>query len=296
MLTLLPYRILRRIAIELYKMGAHPLILDRVLYLAHLVLFLARHKRIPMKPDRLFNDFLFQLKTSSEIGGPLRTYITDKEFGKLFIEKKLGPGTTPITLAILRTAEEIDRYHLVQYPSVIKPTNSFGRVVVARSQDDYDQAKATMKKWLSEDYFLTSLEKNYAKLERKVLIEDYIEETFVIEGSVHCLWGQPRIISLIDRQTKARQSFDVDRVPLGVSLAFPLKQFEPEHWDFWVTLLENSRILSSEFRYIRVDFYTDGKRLLFGELTNLPAGGNGKFFPSDGEERFSAVFFSSSGR
>lgn len=71
------------------------------------------------------------------------------------------------------------------------------------------------------------------------------------------------MISLIERKTKARQSFDIHKVPLGVSLAFPLKHFEPEYWDFWATLLKSASILSAEFSYIRVDFYTDGKWLQF---------------------------------
>jgi hypothetical protein len=76
-------------------------------------------------------------------------------------------------------------------------------------------------------------------------------------------------------------------------LQYPLKEFEPKDWSFLDSLLKCSRILSGEFRYIRIDFYTDGERILFGELTNLPAGGMGKFFPVGGEKKFSEVFFSS---
>lgn len=287
------YRLIRRIAIELYKRRVHSSILDPILYLTHLVQFLAIQKRLPVNPNRLFNDFLFLLKSGSQLGNPIRTYVTDKEFGKLYIEKKLGPTTTPCTLDILRTPEEIDGYHPAQYPLVLKPTNSCRRVLVARSQSDYDESRSTLKKWLHDDYFLAGLEKNYMNLERKIIVEEYIKDSFAMEGSVHCLRGEPKIVSLIDRKTKGRQSFDINKVPLGVSLAFPVQQFEPESWDFWTALLENSRILSAEFSYIRVDFYTDGKQVLFGELTNLPARGNGKFFPDDGEVRFSAAFFNS---
>lgn len=296
MLAPVAYRLLRRIALTLYKMKAHSAILDPVLSLIYLVQFFMVHERLPIKPDRLFNDFLFRLKSGSELRGSLRAYVTDKEFGKLYVEKNLGLETTPSTIDILRTPEEIDAYDPAQYPLVMKPTNSSGKVLVARSQADYDKAKSTMKQWLNQDYFLNGLEKNYVNLERKIIIEAYIEDSFSMEGSVHCLRGEPRVISLIERKTKARQSFDIHKAPLGVSLAFPLKEFEPEHWDFWAMLLKNASILSAEFSYIRVDFYTDGKRLLFGELTNVPARGSGKFFPCDGEERFSAVFFNSSVR
>jgi hypothetical protein len=283
----------KRAALKLYPMRAHSPIFKVVLYLRHLFQFLEVHKRLPIRPSTVFNDFLFQLKTSSELGSPLRTYITDKEFAKIYVEKKLGPGTTPVTLCVLRTPEEAETYLPATYPVVIKPTHSSGRIVLVFTESDYRKAKLQIKDWLNQDYFLGDLEKNYAKLEKKIIVEKYIDDAFAIEGSVHCRMGEPKIISLIDRRTKERQSFDANKSPLGVSLGYPLKEFEPKDWGFLSSLLKSSRILSREFSYIRVDFYTDGERVIFGELTNLPAGGNGKFFPAGGEKRFSEAFFNS---
>ena len=282
-----------RVAFKLYHMRAPSVMLETVMYLGNLFKFLATHKRLPIRPNTLFNDFLFQLSSSSELGSPLRTFITDKEFGKMYVEKKLGAGTTPATLCVLRTPEKVDTYLPSTYPIVVKPTHSFGRIVLVLSESDYHKAKTKIKDWLNQDYFLESLERNYAKLEKKIIVEQYIDDTFTIEGSVHCLSGEPKIITLIDRKTKERQSFDTNKTPLGVSLQYPLKEFEPKDWGFLDSLLKSSRILSGEFTYIRIDFYTDGERVLFGELTNLPAGGMGKFFPAGGEKKFSEVFFNS---
>jgi teichuronopeptide biosynthesis TupA-like protein len=283
----------KRVALKLYHMKAHSLMFETVMYLRHLFQFLAVHGRLPIRPNTLFNDFLFQLKASSELGSPLRTFITDKELAKIYVEKKLGAGATPVTLCVLRTPEEVETYLPVTYPVVIKPTHSCSRIVLAFSESDYRKAKTQIKDWLNQDYFLRDLERNYAKLEKKIIVEKYIDDTFAIEGSVHCLRGEPKIISLIDRKTKERQSFDTNKSALGVSLVYPLKEFEPKDWGFLNSLLESSRILSGEFSYIRVDFYTDGERILIGELTNLPAGGTGQFFPAGGEKKFSEVFFSS---
>ena len=62
-----------RVVLKLYHMRAPSLMFETVLYLWHLFWFLAKHKRLPIRPNTLFNDFLFQLKTSSELGSPLRT-------------------------------------------------------------------------------------------------------------------------------------------------------------------------------------------------------------------------------
>ena len=274
-------------------MRPNSLIFNVVLYLTHLFQFLEVHKRLPIRPNALFNDFLFRLKAGSELESPLRTFITDKEFAKLYVEKKLGAGTTPATLCVLRTREEVDIYLPATYPVVIKPTHSSGSFVFVFSECDYHKAIPNIKYWLKEDYFPCGLEKNYVKLEKKIIVEGHIDDTFAIEGSVHCLSGEPKVITLIDRKTKERQSFDTNKSPLGVSLGYPLKEFEVKDWGFLNSLLRSARSLSEEFSYIRVDFYTDGEQILFGELTNLPAGGLGQFSPAGGEKKFSEVFFNS---
>lgn len=283
-----------QVVFKLYHKNPSSSLFEVALYLGQLTKFVANHKRLPLRPHTLFNDFLFQLASGPELGSALRTFVTDKELGKSYIEQVLGAGATSPTLCVLRTREQVDTYRPHAFPIVIKPTHSFGRVCVVSSRGDYEKAKPQIKNWLGHDYFLESMERNYAKLERKIIVEQYIDEAFAMEGSVHCFCGEPKVITLIDRKTKERQSFDTNKTPLGVSLQYPLKEFEPKGWEFLTDLLKNSRRLSKEFSYIRIDFYTDGERVLFGELTNLPAGGMGKFFPADGEKTFSRVFFSSS--
>src|SRR5262249_14290885 len=159
-----------RVAFKLYHVRAPSLMFETVLYAGHLVKFLAIHKRLPIRPNTLFNDFLFQLSSSPELASPLRTFITDKEFVKLFIEKRLGAGTTPATLCVLRTPENVDAYLPATYPIVVKPTHSFGRIVLVFSESDYHKAKPRIKDWLHQDYFLESLERNYANLEKKIIV------------------------------------------------------------------------------------------------------------------------------
>jgi hypothetical protein len=120
--------VFNRVAFKLYNMRAPSPLLETVLNIGHLCRFLATQKRLPTKPNALFNDFLFKLLSSSKLASPLRTFITDKEYGKLYIEKKLGAGITPATLCVLRTPEQVDAYLPPTYPIVIKPTHSFAKL------------------------------------------------------------------------------------------------------------------------------------------------------------------------
>lgn len=249
------------------------------------------HGRWPNRPDRLFNDYLLAIKIGEEIESPLRREVTDKARAKSHIEARLGPGTALPTLAVLATGAEIAAYVPPVFPVAVKPTHSSGRLIRIDRAEDWAAAQGQIAGWLAHDYFRVSLERNYAGLERRVIVEPWLDEAFAYEGSVHCRSGVPKVVSIIERYSKCRQSYRPDRQPLGVSLGFPLTAFELTDWRFFPPLLEAAARLSREFSYIRIDFYTDGARLIFGEMTNLPAGALGRFYPENGEEVFSAAFF-----
>jgi hypothetical protein len=250
-----------------------------------------RLRRMPGPSDRLFNDYLRVLKTGPELENPLRHRISDKVLCKAYVEERLGPGTTVPTLAVLDSAGAIAVYRPPVWPVAVKPTHSSGRFLRIGSDAEWVAAQAEITGWLEHDYFRVSLERNYAGLARRVIVEPWLEEELRLEGSVHCRDGVPKVVSLIDRYSKDRQSFDTDRRAMGVSLAFPTTDFRLEDWSFFDPLLDAARKLSADLPYIRIDFYTDGRRVVFGELTNLPAGGIGRFYPANGEEIFSRVFF-----
>lgn len=252
-----------------------------------------RFGRVPRRPDRLFNDFLHALKTGPELETPLRGEITDKVRGKAYIEARLGPGTTVPTLAVLDSAEAIAAYRPTSYPVAVKPTHSSGRLVRVETEADWLAVLDQITGWLEHDFFRQSLERNYAGLAKRVIVEPWLEESLRLEGSVHCRGGVPKIVSIIERYSKDRQSYSRDRRPLGVSLAFPTTDFRLTEWAFFEPVLAAAARLSAGLSYVRVDFYTDGKRLVFGELTSIPAAGVGRFYPRGGEEIFSAEFFSS---
>ncbi|TAG30182.1 MAG: hypothetical protein EAZ40_01760 [Rhodobacterales bacterium] len=255
--------------------------LDMVLYM----------RRAPGPADGLFNDFLYTLKVGPELELPLRQQITDKVLSKAYITSILGPGTTVPTLAVFDTASAIADWRPPDWPVAVKPTHSSGRFLRIGSEAEWLAALPEMSGWLTHDYFRESLERNYAGLAKRVIVEPWLDEAMRLEGSVHCRNGVPKVVSIIERYTKDRQSFDTERRPLGVSLAFPTTDFQLPDWSFLAPLLAAAAKLSQELSYVRVDFYTDGRRLMFGELTNLPAGGMGRFHPADGEAVFSRVFF-----
>jgi len=254
--------------------------------------FYLRYGRLPHRKALLYNEYLFNLKHSRDFVSNLRACVTDKESVKDFISSILGADKTIKTLAVIKSKKDLKSFAAHKFPAVLKPTHSSGRFLLCESNHKIKESKNILLGWLAHDYFYHSLEFNYSGLEKKIIVEEFLSERFFLEGSVHCKNGIPKIVSLINRYTKERQSYSANKSPLGVSLSFALKDLKVRNWNFFNVLLGECKKLSKPFSYIRIDFYTDGDEIIYGELTNLPAGGNGIFFPENGEEIFSSEFFS----
>jgi hypothetical protein len=258
-------------------------------YWFHWICFAVRHKRAPRHANHSFNDFLFQLKTSSELSSPLRQYVTDKEHGKTYITSTLGAGSTIETLAVIRSRSDLDNFSPKDFPAVFKPTHSSGRIAFIESLSDYALAKPMLRSWFDHDYFATTLERNYQGLDPKIIVEPYISKDMRFEGSIHCRHGAAKVISLIDRfdADKRRASFDRSWRPLHVALGQPYHALEIDVPRYAAALLAATEKIAREFTYVRIDFYASDDTFLFGELTNLPGGGLAKFSSKAGEQRFS---------
>src|SRR5262249_54252237 len=63
------------------------------------LLFYASHRRRPNN-SMTFNDVLYRIKTTDKILDPLRVFITDKEFVKLYIKAVVGDEYNVPTLAV----------------------------------------------------------------------------------------------------------------------------------------------------------------------------------------------------
>ena len=264
-----------------------------MVYGFHWLTFVYRHRRVPVPGQNRFNDFLFTRKVNGILLQPLRCLVTDKEFAKGYIASRIGDGRTVPTLAVLRSHTDVDQFSPATFPLVLKPTHSCGKICVVHDQPGYQKALPMLHSWLVHDYFAETLEDNYARLEKKIIVEPYLDESLFLEGSLHCRHGQVRIISVIERfdTRKRRASLDADWQPLHVALGQPYKQLDlvrPPYLDY---LLASAEAVASELDYVRVDFYASETDFLFGELTNLPGGGLARFSSADGEKRFNDHFF-----
>src|SRR5262245_27451738 len=95
------------------------------------LLFFASHRRLPTDFMR-FNDVLHRIKTTSDIIDPLRVFVTDKEFVKIYINAVAGTDSNVPTLGIVRNRADVQSY---DFPTVccIKPTHLSGHYIIRKN-------------------------------------------------------------------------------------------------------------------------------------------------------------------
>jgi hypothetical protein len=263
-------------------------------YLAALKDFVDRHDRLPRRTN-LINDRLFEMMTTSEGLNPLRAFVTDKEYLKLFVSAVVGHEHNVPTIAVLRTPEEARTF---PYPNrcIIKPTHLSGTVFKRTAGEAIPFN--LIENWFAQNWYYRKegWEVNYKYLKAKVIVEPFVfDDDNPNDYKVFCFGGRPKLIQVdIDRDALHRRAFfESSWVRQNYSMKCPVYKGEITPPANLSDMLDVAARLSSYFSFIRVDLYSDGNAVYVGELTNCPEAALGVFVPSEAEEIASETIFGS---
>ncbi len=227
-----------------------------------------------------FNEHILS-RILSRKDGRLRSLICDKIAVRDYVDELIGPshlsriqaiwdGTGPIPFEDLP-----DRF-------VAKPSHASGEVLIVwdKSEIDKDELQATCRDWLTIDYTRAAREYIYKNVPRKIMFEELLIDPqtgkIPYDYKIYVFNGVPRVINLhinrFDDYGVVYFDRDWNHLPGRVvdhndaSSMPPPKNLK--------LMLELSSKLSKGLDFIRVDLYDLGDRVVFGELTNFPEGGN----------------------
>lgn len=254
--------------------------------------YLECHKRMPGK--MLFNDVLYRLKVSDEITDPLRIFVTDKHFVKLFVKAVLGEAYNVPTIAVFDRVEDAIAY---QYPDecCIKPTHAAGLIQIRKNGSPVDHE--LIKKWFQINYYDWTREKNYQPLLPKVIVEPLIFGSDIVDDfKFFCYNGIPRLVQVDEGRfsNHRRVIFDVEWNMQNYRLVHERPERIPPKPDNLEKMIFVAQELSRYFRgFVRIDLYSDGRSCLVGEITNCHGGAGENFIPPESELEFSRVLFDS---
>lgn len=240
------------------------------------------HKRLNLKNPQTLSEKVSYIELHEQ--SHLASQCTDKYAVREYvIDQGLGNILIP-TYGVYTNFEDVD---LSALPNsfAIKATHGckMNYFVPDKSRFDSKKCKKEIQRWMNTTYGTYSMEPHYAKIPHRFFIEKYLKKADqLIDYKFHCMNGEPRfVLTCSNRRSngdKAMQVtlnlFDMDWNPIPEIVSFGFehpgegKLLKPKNFDEMVQI---ARILSKDFKFVRVDLYEFEGKVYFGELTFTPA-------------------------
>jgi hypothetical protein len=248
---------------------------------------------LPISRPRTLTHHLF-LKMARD-RNPLLTITSDKLAVRGFVSERLGPGYLPELYGVLDTPAEL---HGLELPPryVVKATHGSGMTAVVKSDDRDTRAAivARANQWLSYRYWRKNGEWGYRGIHPRLIVEEFLDAG---DGEVPpdwkwlCFGGRAALVQVdFARFTgHTRNFYDPDGTPVALRMYYPPGPEIALPPTFGVMRSVAER-LAREFDFVRVDLYALGDRLVVGELTHYPTGGNKSFDPPEWDAKLGALW------
>ena len=199
--------------------------------------------------------------------------LTDKAHSKAVAEARIGAEHVIPTLWL---GTDLPAAAPWPYPFIVKSNHGCGQYQVVRNATDYARAKFVAPLWLARAYGGWLDEWHYRAARRLVLVEPYIGGAALpFDYKVYVMGGRAEVVQLhVGRGRRHRWTqFDREWRPLSndpVDVEAPACLTE---------LLAAAEAMAGAEDFLRVDFYCEGGRLLFGECCLFPGSGLDPFQP-----------------
>ena len=249
-----------------------------------IIYFLKLKKRISFKNPRSFNEKLQFLKLRQK--NAFFSKLSDKYAVRDYVKEVIGKDVLTKILWIGESIEDIPFSKLPQR-FVIKINCSSGQNILIKDKQEMDvvKVKKTLKKWLGQDYWKRSRELNYKGVRKKILIEEFLEDSksFVPNDFKFFVFnGKTRFVQIdVDRFKKHKRCiYDTNWNKQSFGLEYDFYEGNVEKPKNLKKMITYAEKLAKNLPFARVDFYEVNNKVKFGEITFYPGGGLEKFFPN----------------
>lgn len=241
-----------------------------------------------------FNEKLSLLKLSNR--DELTTLCTDKFLVREYVREKIQDDILIELYGVYDNANDI-KFDELPNEFVLKGNHGSGYTIVCRDKNrlNLNKTKKTLNNWLRINYYIYSREWNYKNIEPKIICEKLLlgENGGIPEDfRVFCFNGEPKFIA-VDLESVNNDGTKKSHYYRNIyNLNWELQNFSigyESNRDIVVEkpldlekMIDYARILSKDFKHVRIDFYYTEGKIYFGELTFCHAGGVGqKAYPEE---------------
>ena len=248
---------------------------------------------LPISRPRTLTHHLF-LKMARD-RNPLLTVTSDKLAVRGYVKERLGPGYLPELYGVL---DSPDQLHHLELPAryVVKATHGSGMTAVVTTDDASTRAAIVERagKWLAYPYWRKNGEWGYRGVQPRLIVEEFLDGG---GGKVPpdwkwlCFGGRAALVQVdFNRFTgHTRNFYDPDGTPVALRMYYPPGPDIALPSTF-VRMRSVAERLAQDFDFVRVDLYTLGERIVAGELTHYPTGGNKAFEPPEWDAKLGALW------
>lgn len=208
-------------------------------------------------------------------------FLVDKYAVRSYVEERIGANYLNEFIGIYDSVEVIN-FDILPSQFVLKGTHGSGYNIVVKDKKTLDipKTKKILNKFLSENYYTENRELIYKDIQPRILIENYISEVdcdSLIDYKFYCFHGVPKYVLVKTCQNgKGKKCFyDLEwnkirpnKIP-GNFLDIEIER--PANLD---AMIEVATKLADDIIFVRVDLYSIKSKIIFGELTFFPTGGN----------------------
>ena len=232
--------------------------------------------------------------------------MSDKVLAKDYVAKRIGKEHIVSTLGVWDSPKDIV-FDDLPNKFVLKCNHNSGLgmcICKDKTQLNYDLVRRDLRKGLNEDHYKGCREWYYHEIPRKIIAEEYLEDTNVfklknelasdglIDYKFYCFNGEPKFLYVgyaninngIKRDVLSFLTLDWKPAPFRRNDHDPIPWI-PDKPDRFDDMVNYSRILSENIPFVRIDFYCINENVLFSEFTFSPGGGYGLFDPYEWEEQ-----------
>lgn len=239
-------------------------------------------KELNLENPTSFNEKIQWLKLNDRT--PIHTICADKIAVRDYVEERIGNEyMIPLTKVFgdvkgLKSENVQDNY-----PVIIKCNHNSGAYTIVKNKEEINWKNERRKysNLLKQNYYYQGREWQYKNITPKLFTEKLLTDkkgNIPDDYKIFCFDGEPKFIQVdIDRQINhLRNFYDIDWNLMPIEFIYKTGS-EIEKPKQLKKLLELASKLSQDFVFARVDFYTFGDEIYFGEITFHPEAGFGKF-------------------
>lgn len=204
-------------------------------------------------------------------------YLADKYLVREYIKGKgLSTLLTPL-LGVYDSPNDID-YSKLPKRFALKANFGAGMNLICCDKNNLniEESKEIMRAWLKKVSY-SNAERHYNLIEKKIICEEFIDDGsggFPIDYKLMCIKGKVFCILACNNREMGHASYlpySINWEPLHhySKDAAPKLIERPKNLNEMISIAEK---LSSDKDLVRIDLYSNGTKIWFGEITLTPAG------------------------